>query len=609
MRPLRRALGPIAAALVALSLACTSDSPTEPSNPPANPRPDPVVAFNITVTASPTQLVAGSPTPSTITVTVRRSDNGASPPNGTSITLTTTLGAFGSAGGPQQTTLQLVGGQAQAALFASVESGVATVRAALDQSSGAANVTIGSPATFFVSSVSPSLGGPDGHETVNILGGGFDPPVRVTFNGTPATVRSVTATRIQVVTPTAVAAGVTVGVGQPAPVSVTVTINVNEVGQQEDTLTNGFTYALGGTTTEPRVFSISPASGTNDGGTRVTILGDGFQAPVQVLFGQGTSATAFNGVEATVESVASGRIVAVTPAARGFGQNNVNQVVDILVRNLNTGTNAVATDFFKYGNDVLITGMGPGSGPYTGGTRVTISGQGFDEPVAVSLGGIGQPVISVTGTQIVFLTAGVLVTECPDDGIIEATGVRVTNLETGDSDDADLGFNYLVPLPQIFGISPTAGGQGTAATITGRNFSANVQVLFGDPSSGSSAPVTSTTATAIGVIVPAAPQGFTFNTEPCDGNGDNIPNGTRLAPTPISVTVRNLDGSGCETTLSNAFVLNPPNTTCTGDTSTPPVLPQCSDGVDNDGDTLIDFGGLPTNDPQCSSAADDDESS
>jgi hypothetical protein len=37
--------------------------------------------------------------------------------------------------------------------------------------------------------------------------------------------------------------------------------------------------------------------------------------------------------------------------------------------------------------------------------------------------------------------------------------------------------------------------------------------------------------------------------------------------------------------------------------------PECSDGVDNDGDTKIDYGGGPTNDPQCSSAADDSESS
>jgi hypothetical protein len=105
--------------------------------------------------------------------------------------------------------------------------------------------------------------------------------------------------------------------------------------------------------------------------------------------------------------------------------------------------------------------------------------------------------------------------------------------------------------------------------------------------------------------VPSAPQGFTFITEPCDGNGDGIPSGTRLTQTPISVTVRNLNGTGCATTLSNAFLLNPPNTTCTGDTSTPPPppTPQCNDGVDNDLDGLIDFPA----DPGCSSLADTTE--
>src|SRR5918999_170487 len=234
---------------------------------------------------------------------------------------------------------------------------------------------------------------PQGGETVTILGGGFDQPVRVTFNGAAATVRSVGPNRIVVTTPSAAAAGVDVGVGETESVSVTVTINVNEVNQASDTLDNGFTYALGGGTDQPQVFSVSPASGTNDGGTRVTIVGTGFQAPVQVLFGLGESATSFNGVEANVVSVSSNQIVAVTPPARGFGQNLTNQVVDVLVKNVNTGFSTVSRQQFKYGVDVLITSMGPGSGPFTGGTTVTLHGQGFDDPVAVSLGGVGQSVI------------------------------------------------------------------------------------------------------------------------------------------------------------------------------------------------------------------------
>ena len=107
--------------------------------------------------------------------------------------------------------------------------------------------------------------------------------------------------------------------------------------------------------------------------------------------------------------------------------------------------------------------------------------------------------------------------------------------------------------------------------------------------------------------MPTPPPSFTFATEPCDGNGDGNPGGTRNIPTPVSVTVTDLGGTGCATTLANAFTLTPTNTTCTGDT-TEPVSFQCSDGIDNDGDTLIDFGPAATNDPQCSSANDNSES-
>lgn len=616
MRPLKSFLRPLLGLGITLALAvgCQSSSPTEPksSGTPVTPKPPtPVTTYTISVTANPPALTAGGNSPSTVTIDVRRTDTGQAPPDLTAVTVSTSLGEFNSVGsGVTSTTVQLVGGRAQLALFPGASVGTATIRAALDTSAGAANVQIGQQATFFVSSIDPGVGNPQGGEDVTINGGGFDQPVRVTFNGATAQVLSVSANKIRVRTPSATAAGVTVGVGEARPVTVAVSINVNEPGQLTDSLANGFTYALGnGGTEQPQVFSISPASGSNDGGTRVTIVGDGFAQPVQVFFGRGGSAANFNGVEATVESVTTNRIVAVTPAARGFGQNNVNQVVDILVKNLNTGFSTVAAGFYKYGSQVLITAMGPGSGPYTGGTRVTIFGQGFDEPVAVSLGGVGQQVLSVTGTEIVFLTTGVPLSTCPSSGVVSVSGVSVTNIDTGDSATANLGFNYIVPLPQIFGISPNSGGSGTTATITGQNFASHVQVLFGDPTSGSAATVTANNASSISIRVPNAPQGFTFSTEPCDGNGDGIAGGTRLIPTPISVTVRALDGTGCVATLSNAFTLTPPNTTCTGDTSTPPpTTPQCADGIDNDGDGKIDFGIGPTNDPGCTSATDNDES-
>lgn len=131
-----------------------------------------------------------------------------------------------------------------------------------------------------------------------------------------------------------------------------------------------------------------------------------------------------------------------------------------------------------------------------------------------------------------------------------------------------------MPLPQILAVTPSSGAVGLTVTISGESFRPAMRVVFGDAVTGSSAQILSSSSTAITARVPTPPPGFTFATEPCDGNGDGISAGTRYLPTPIDVSVRTLDGTSCVSTLSNAFTLTPPNTTCTGDTSTPPPAPR-----------------------------------
>lgn len=565
----RRLLSLLAlAVLAALAVSGCTSSPTEPSDSgtPASPKPpDPVISYNVSVTANPPEITAGGTGTSNITVQVRRADTGQAPPDLTKVTLTTNLGSFGSPGGPQTVTLDLVNGQAQAVLYAGAETGTATVRAEALGSGGAANVRIGAPATFFVSSVEPGVGNPNGGEEVTILGGGFQTPVRVTFNGAAATVRSVSPNRIVVTTPSAAAAGVAVGVGQSASVNVAVTINVNEADQQTDSIDRGFTYASGGGgVQQPQVFTLDPASGTNDGGTTVTIVGDGFVAPVQVLFGRGSSAASFNGVQADVVSVTPTRIVVRTPAARGFGQNLTNQVVDVLVKNVNSGFSTVGLGQFKYGTNVDITAISQSSGPASGGTRVLIQGNGFDDPVTVSFHfrdgnlSVAQQVVSVSGTQIVILTTPApSPTVCPADGIIAVDSISVVNIETGDGDTANIGFNYVLPVPAIAGVNPGSGASGSTLVISGRNLNpGNAEVIFGDPAGGSSAQIQGgSTSDALRVTVPNAPQGFVFNTQACGTNG------TQNVPTPINVTVRDLD-SKCTFTFRGGFLLTPPDGTC-----------------------------------------------
>jgi hypothetical protein len=582
MDALRNASRLIFVLALVTALGCTS-SPTEPKGSGGTPQtpkpPPPTVSFSVSVTANPTQLTEGSPTASNIVVNVVRSD-GQVPPDGSVVHVTTTLGGFGSIGGPNAVDLQLVNGRASAALFPSAtDTGTAAVTATFTPAgatisyTGAANVRISQAATFFVSSVSPGVGNPNGGDTVQILGGGFVAPVRVTFNGATATVKSTTGGAITVVTPSAAAAGVTVGVGQTAPVTVAVTINLNKPNQLMDSIAQGFTYSLGGGTQQPSVFSVTPALGTNDGGTVVTILGDGFVAPVQVLFGLGATAASFNGVEATVQSVTSNKIVAVTPAATGFGSNLRNAVVNLLVKNVDSGFSTVASQVFKYGTNVQITAMSAGSGSSAGGTRVAIDGSGFSAPVAVSFTfsnvSVAQQVVSVTGTQIVILTSPAPIpAQCPANGLISSTAVSETNISTGDGATANIGFNFTVVQPVVSSVNPSSGVAGNLITITGSGFTGSSQVIFGDPVSGITVAPTSVSAdgTMIRVTVPSEPLSF-FPTTACGTNG------TMSIPVAISITVTNTEDR-CTSTFRNGFTLAPSDGSCRN--QTPPTAPVAS---------------------------------
>jgi hypothetical protein len=577
MRSFRNASLLLAATVLAAALGCTS-SPTEPGSTPVTPKPPvPPTTYTVVVTANPSVIVSGGTGSSMVTVQVHRSDTGAPPPDGSSVMLTTTLGNFNSANsGTQTVTLQLVNGRASAALFAGASDiGTAAVSATYSGATGATNVTIGSAATFFVSSVSPNVGDSAGGQQVTVLGGGFAQPVRVTFGGAAATVRSVSATQIVVTTPSAAAAGVPITVGQTASVAVMVTNHVNQANQQMDSIDRGFTYTVGGGGGgQPSVFAVTPASGTNEGGTRVTITGTGFSAPVQVFFGTGSSASSFNGVEATVVSVTPTQIIAITPAAHGFGQNLTNMLVDVLVKEVNTGFSGIGSQQFKYGSKVLITSMSTGSGPAAGGSKVTIFGSGFEGPVAVTFTftnpsvSVAQQVVGTSGTEIQILTSPApLPTTCPKNGLVSSSSVSVVNINTGDGASAPIGFNFLLPIPSINGVTPSSGSTGQTVTINGSNFNPETASVTFGASGGSSAPVNVATssASALNVTVPNPPTGFTFNKVPC-GNG-----GMEDGPTPITIMVTD-NATGCAATFTNGFLLVPTNPQCTGQTQqTPPT--------------------------------------
>jgi len=349
-----------------------------------------------------------------------------------------------------------------------------------------------------------------------------------------------------------------VPVGSTLQVSVTVNNNLGGTLAGSATLSNAFTYVPGGGgIQQPQIFSVNPASGTNSGGTQVTILGQNFVAPVQVFFGSGTSATSFNGIEATIQSVTPGQIIVVTPPAQGFGQNNTNQLVNILVKNVGSGFATIDTAAFTYGSKLLVTSAGPTVTQFNQPVKVTIFGQGFQDPVAVSLAGIAAQVLSTSGTEIQVLSGVPFVSSCAN-----VTGpVVVTNINNGDSGSGP-GFTYLVPKPSVTSVSSakTDPSGGYPADIHGAFFiPGEDQVQFGT----TSASITSETTTDIIVTVP--PFTAAFPTIPC-GTG-----GTEEVPASVNVVVTDT-ATSCTATLPGGFTYVPPGfPTCVPPPTQPPT--------------------------------------
>jgi len=208
---------------------------------------------------------------------------------------------------------------------------------------------------------------------------------------------------------------------------------------------------------------------------------------------------------------------------------------------------------------ILITSIGPGEGPSTGGQQVTIYGQGFDEPVAVGLANVAQQVLSVSGTEIVVLTVPVEITTCAD----KSGPSQVTNIESGDT---ATGPNYIYRAlkPIITGVSPSSGSQngGTNVTITGVNFTSPMVVEFTIGGQTFSAQVTSISATTIVVKSPAVPNSV-LTSEACDVDGDGTP-GTRYIATSATVKVTS-PLTSCTDDFAGAFLYTPASTTCVGD--------------------------------------------
>jgi hypothetical protein len=530
--------------LLALFAGCKGETPTAPpvSGPPGSGPGGgtPPVGATVTLTVSNPNPLTNSNT----TITARVTQNNQNVPNGTAVEFGTTLGSFTESTGSDPRTIirTTQDGQATVTLTSS-SAGTANVTAVVNNVIARTSVTFAAAPTTpppsdtapAITGVTPSNGRPEGGEIITISGRNFRSPVRVFFSIdgrlVEGFVANSTLTSLQVVTPK-----IDLGTGQTAAATLVALV---EAGTPSETRITGSTFTFRKATLTPAVRAVSPTSGPLEGGTRVTIFGDAFESPAQVFFGA---------AEAQIINVTFNQIVVVSPPARDATPNGSDVLtgpVSIRIKNIASGTEVSSADAFRYSPKVVITAAGPTEGPFTGGTRVTIDGTGFDDPVAVSIGGIAAQPISVTGTRIVAITGAISVEGCAD----ETGPIAVTNINTGDSIVSEIEFTYLVPQPIITNVTgPVSVGQPISVTVVNGfgfprlrigdvNLTNIVETVNPDGSSTFTANVPTT---------------LTLDTEDCPGTGVSAE-----VPTPFDVVYESAT-TGCTDTLTRGAVILPP---------------------------------------------------
>jgi hypothetical protein len=289
-----------------------------------------------------------------------------------------------------------------------------------------------------VTSVAPVSGSTVGGTAVTITGTNFQTGATVTVGGNAATnLTVVSSTSITATTPAHAAGAVSVVVKNP--------------DGQTGTRPNAFTYVA-----PPTVTSLTPTTGSTNGGTSVTITGTGFVAGATVSFG-GTPATA-----ATVNS--STKITTTTPA-------HVFGAVDVTVTNPDTQTATRQGAFTFAAPAPTVTGVAPATGSTSGGTAITITGTNFLTGATVTVGGTAATNISVVGATSITAT-----TSAHAAG---AVTVVVTNPDSQGATRTNA-FTYASP-PNLATVAPANGSTagGTGITITGTGFTAGATVTVG----------------------------------------------------------------------------------------------------------------------------------
>ena len=544
--------------LLLLLAACKGETPTAP--PPGGGVPPggttPPIDANLVLAASSTAPLIDS----TVTITATATAVGGNPvANGTAVEFTTTFGLFTDVDPPVQSLIRTTTNGVATIHLTSSAPGLSVVTATVNNITRTININWQPPQPCIppnplcpvvptITSVVPSVGRPQGGEQIRINGTNFVAPLKVLFDvGGPTPVEAFvvnsTETTIDVLTP-----GVNITTGQQLAADIIVLTRAGTANEQRASSADAFTFRNEVLT--PVINSLTPASGPINGQTRVTIIGTGFQAPVQVFFGS---------AEAQVVNVQFNQIIVMSPDARSTspdgstcGTPGCTGPVVVRVVNINSNTRADSPQQFRYVAKMAITAISPLFGSSVGGTDVRIDGVGFDSPLQVIIGtapAVEAQVIRVSGTEVLIRTPS-LPNACEGG----SGPITITNIENGDTATSPNVFTFVAVAPQITSTSsPVTAGNMLSVTVqnpgVGALGTASIRFTLGNTTIiPSPSTITSGTGSQVfGVAVPLT--GFSFPTVACNTAGDGDDPGTQLGPVDVSLTFTNVT-TGCDDTVT-----------------------------------------------------------
>ncbi len=287
-----------------------------------------------------------------------------------------------------------------------------------------------------LSGAKPVQGSAAGGTTVSLSGKGFAPGLLAFVDGVPVTPTLEGPTALTLLTPA----------HDPGLVDLAVTSSDGFTA----TLGDAFNFVL----EAPYVASVAPSWGIPAGGTKVTIVGQGFHPKAKVRFGD---------AEANVISAASTAIVAVVPASKAGALGAVAVTVtnpDFLTHTLKDGFLYSATE---PGLQVGVGAVLPVNADKSGGSKHVLHGSGFGPGASVILVSAGGG--SALASDVAVLDAKTLTFTAPA-GAVGPTELRVVMPGVGEGKRKAALFYFDPKGPHPFptltavhpGVGPTTGG-------------------------------------------------------------------------------------------------------------------------------------------------------